>query len=346
MQNSTYAQNRKYTVSLSGSLLCLLSYATKTAKRPQSQSADDETNALDPIEHTPKRSKITNFSYNSRRRLVKYTREIPKDRYKSFITLTYPTAPDPIETKSHLDRMLELLRRAASSLPSRHNSRALKPRATANTAARSNRVACRPQRPVAPLAPTAKKTKKQKAKAAPRSRAGFLRKPFSALWVMEYQERGVVHYHIWSSHYIDKAELQRLWNQIIDAPAETPSTRVDGWKAYTKTGLSSYVAKYARKEAQKTLPEELAKTGAGRWWGKVGDVSTPFAIKKTISRDDYHRLRKICKTKGYKALPIDYCDLYVMPESDIIVKLKLIQEMEANDDIGKTNLSGKSDALL
>jgi hypothetical protein len=345
MQNITYARERKYTVSLSGSLLCLLSYATKTAKRPQVQSANDAPDPIEHTPHTPKRSKITDFSSASRRRLVKYTREIPKDRYKSFITLTYPTAPDPIETKSHLDRMLELLRRAASSLPSRHNSLALSPTAASEASARSNRVACRPQRPVAPLAPIAKKSKKKKAKAAPRSRAGFLRKPFSALWVMEYQERGVVHYHIWSSHYIDKAELQRLWNQIISAPAETPSTRVDGWKAYTKTGLSSYVAKYARKEAQKTLPEELAKSGAGRWWGKVGDVSTPYAIKKTISRDDFHRIRKICKTKGYKALPIEYCDLYVMPESDIIVKLKLIQEMGGSNDT-ETDISGKGNALL
>ncbi|MEI6065021.1 MAG: thermonuclease family protein, partial [Pseudanabaena sp. ELA748] len=328
MNPNTHYAPRQYTANLSGTLLSLSMFdpdAQKPRTTPTKSTESTESTA------PKKRQIITKFTDSSRRRLVKYCREIPKERYKVLVTLTYPTAPNPIESKQHLDRMLELLRSAAAPLPSRPNAPPSVSKQSADLTGGLNGGACRPRAAACSNELEAKSKSKAKAK---RTRSRATVRPFSALWIMEYQERGVVHYHIWSSHWFPKAELQRLWNQIINTPQSTPSTRIDGWKAHSKSGLASYVSKYARKESQKVLPPELAETGAGRWWGKIGDTSTPHAIKKRITELDFKELLTLAKSKQWREIPFEYCHLYVVPENDRMSLFTRIQVM-ANTKINQ-----------
>ena len=329
----THYTARQYTASLSGNLLSLSTY-DKRDERDYDKRDERDTNTPNTQK---KRQIITKFTESSRRRLVKYCREIPKNRFKNLITLTYPTAPNPILSKQHLDRMIELLRRnAADTLSPRPNAHALENTGTSKTPACLNGGAVLQCAAASAAANIAGEKSGEKEKAQKAKRTRLRATAFSALWIMEYQKRGVVHYHIWSTHWFPKAELMRLWNQIIDAPPNTPSTRVDSWKAYTKSGLASYVSKYARKEAQKELPPELLETGAGRWWGKSGDTSTPLAIKKRINEQDFDCLINLAKEKAkenvWREITFDYANLYVVCESDRIALFQLIEQMGSHED--------------
>ena len=252
----------KYCASMNGNLICFSQY-DPNKPRPEQQ----------------KRGKVTLFSQKARASLLKYTRGIPKDRYKVFTTLTYKDAP--VDAKDDLDRMLKEFEKSA------------------------------------------KESKNKKL--------------FSALWCMEYQERGVVHFHIWHTHYIDKKELRKKWNRITKQDAANPSTDVRAWQANSHSGLSSYVSKYAAKQEQKELPEELKETGAGRWWGVRGDNSTPLQQKKRLSQADYEKLRdEIALERRYKKINIDYVNLFVVPDKDIDYIFQLLhklQAIEATEDI-------------
>lgn len=251
--NAIPAKPIKYCVSMNGNLICL-----------------SQHNPNKPREATAKRGKVTKFSDKSRANLLKYTRGIPKDRYKVFTTLTYKNAPT--DAKNHLDRILKELESAAKE----------------------------------------SKNKKE----------------FSALWCMEYQERGVIHFHVWSTHYIDKKELRKKWNRITKQDAANPSTDVRAWQAKSQSGLSSYVSKYAAKQEQKELPEELKETGAGRWWGVRGDDSTPLKIKKRVTQNDYEKIQQeIVHERLYKKINIEYVNLFVVPDKDIDYIFKLVEEL-------------------
>ena len=202
--------------SLSGNVLTLYekenAQADKSGNVQHVKAADksenaqaDKSDSIKVIEKTPKRNKVSVFSLDSQRRLLKFSREIPKDRYKTFLTLTYPATINPKESKEHLNQMLEFMRREAES------------------------------------------------------------DDFGALWVVEYQQRGVLHYHVWSTHYINKDKLQAVWNRLIKAPSDTPSTNVKSWRAYSRNGLGVYASKcVGNKSGQKNAPE---CESVGRWWG-------------------------------------------------------------------------------
>lgn len=264
----------KYTASLSGNVFSLSTYTVEKEKTPPPFRAltEDEIERhhqelADKIKATkPKRKKITAFSDASRRRLVKYTREVPKSRFTGLITLTYPDTPDVQVSKEDVNQFLEYMRRYANSLT------------------------------------------------------------FSALWIMEFQDRGTVHYHVWTNSWIPKGKITKAWNRIIGAMPDTPSTNVKAWKAFSKSGLSSYVAKYAKKQAQKELPEEL--DGAGRWWGKVGDVSTPNAVKTEVTREQYDEIKTDALNRGWKEIESEWCRVFIVDECDRYALLERLAKIK------------------
>jgi hypothetical protein len=324
---------RKYRATLSGSVLTLSNYLPK---KPQN---DDKKSVLTaetaPAKEPTKRGKVTGFSIASKRRLVKYSREIPKDRFKSFITLTYPIAPDPLEAKAHLDRIIQEIRRLIAPLDAPR--RPVSPRQTRGggeqiakmQAARAARTV--PRRPVPPRRFSEKYEReaksKQKKKSNPRKRGNKKPTELSILWVMEFQERGAIHFHLWCSHFVGKNRLRLLWNRIIKAPIETPSTDVRAWRAYSKSGLSCYVAKYANKQMQKTLPPELAEQGAGRWWGIIGDVSRPLFVTTEITAEDCEEFNKRAAELNYKHIQNEWVRLYVVPENERDTLQKLLESI-------------------
>jgi hypothetical protein len=88
------------------------------------------------------------------------------------------------------------------------------------------------------------------------------------LWVQEFQERGVVHYHVLCERPITEERARVVWCRAIGVLHDVASME-HGVKVETvasATGARSYVGRYFGKERQKQLPEGVAQ--AGRWWGR------------------------------------------------------------------------------
>ena len=113
---------------------------------------------------------------------------------------------------------------------------------------------------------------------------------WSLLWFMEWTSRGVVHFHFFTTHRIDKDWLGPTWASCV-SPAECPielmakvSTRIEGVRK-GRQGLEAYAAKYASKIEQKKPPADW--NWVGRLWGVWGDRET---VEATITAEA-HLLR-------------------------------------------------------
>jgi hypothetical protein len=88
------------------------------------------------------------------------------------------------------------------------------------------------------------------------------------LWVREFQERGVVHYHVLAEKELAEARASEAWarasGQFADEAVLRHGVKVDGIKS--QSGARRYLGQYIGKEKQKELPAGV--DGAGRWWGR------------------------------------------------------------------------------
>ena len=110
------------------------------------------------------------------------------------------------------------------------------------------------------------------------------------LWILEFQTRGVPHFHVWLTEpYSEKLWkcLGAAWNRIAEPGSEKhlwwhTEARVDpatgklqrSYMAWEMKG-AGYLRKYMSKKAQKAVPEGFKP---GRFWGSTRDL-VPDAIK-------------------------------------------------------------------
>jgi len=96
-------------------------------------------------------------------------------------------------------------------------------------------------------------------------------KPYSVCWFMEFQNRGSVHFHMFTTFPVQKEWLSFNWYDVCGSEDERhlrAGTRVE-WIRSGRHGISAYAAKYAAKQDQKVIPIEYG--WAGRFWGVAGD---------------------------------------------------------------------------
>lgn len=88
------------------------------------------------------------------------------------------------------------------------------------------------------------------------------------LWVQEFQERGVVHYHVLCEKPVTEQRVRIVWCRATDALDDEAALRyaVKVERIANPVGARSYVGRYMGKQRQKSLPAGV--TGAGRWWGR------------------------------------------------------------------------------
>jgi len=115
----------------------------------------------------------------------------------------------------------------------------------------------------------------------------------AAVWRLEYQRRGTVHFHllIWNMPFWAQKALQRVWTECT---GENRSI-VDIRAVKSHKHLICYVSKYIAKDDDHTSATSL-DVGAylhddlldlpGRFWGVWGKEHLPYARKETIYVND------------------------------------------------------------
>ena len=101
---------------------------------------------------------------------------------------------------------------------------------------------------------------------------------YSSFWFLEFQERGSIHFHIFSTHRFPKELIANWWYEIVGSDDERhrrAGTRIEKIKA-GKHGICAYASKYAAKQCQKSVPESFGFVG--RFWGVSGRRDTMSAV--------------------------------------------------------------------
>lgn len=100
---------------------------------------------------------------------------------------------------------------------------------------------------------------------------------YSTFWFFEFQERGAVHFHLFTTHFFPKEWIAKSWYEIVGSEDERhlhAGTRIESIRS-GKRGISAYASKYAAKQTQKVVPEDFGWTG--RFWGVSGYRATVAA---------------------------------------------------------------------
>lgn len=94
---------------------------------------------------------------------------------------------------------------------------------------------------------------------------------WSALWFMEFQRSGRIHFHLFTTHRYAKEWVSRTWYRIVGSDEVRHLRAGTNIKSLWggRDGARKYAAKYTYKIEQKRPPEGFGWTG--RYWGVYGD---------------------------------------------------------------------------
>lgn len=119
-------------------------------------------------------------------------------------------------------------------------------------------------------------------------RRRYGRRPYA--WFLEFQDRGAPHFHMLTDiegFEIDREWLARTWARIVDGGEKCyrVHSHVKQWSVIRKEdGAVRYVAKYAKKQKQKIVPDGFESVGA--FWGTSHDVKAePVAEVEMTARE-------------------------------------------------------------
>ena len=114
---------------------------------------------------------------------------------------------------------------------------------------------------------------------------------WSAIWRLEWQKRGVIHYHvmIWGIRFIPKSTVKRMWHEVTQETSEEHA----GQGAFIEFLRSTrqamvYVSKYLCKTSSDDQMPEV-----GRYWGIMRKQNLPWATRWTRIDMDYSSARKL-----------------------------------------------------
>lgn len=158
----------------------------------------------------------------------------------------------------------------------------------------------------------------------------------SIFWFMEFQERGSIHFHLFTTDYYPKNWLANAWYEICgteDIRHLRAGTRIESIRS-GKRGMSAYASKYAAKQKQKIVPEDFGWTG--RFWGVCGRRHTCSADTIIVANDINSRavMRKIRTLQN------------LLESSVLAGQISNKSKITGMDDLGITILYVKEDYLI
>lgn len=134
------------------------------------------------------------------------------------------------------------------------------------------------------------------------------------LWIMEFQRRGQVHYHVWVGRNLSDTtdpvleqrqrrffpwrRLMMAWLRIIgedkNRQAQAVALHPMSYQQWEVRVGNNYAAKYADKRRQKGLPVGVGSMG--RWWGRSRGLTEPsYSVHVPESTESVQIRRQIQK---------------------------------------------------
>lgn len=113
-------------------------------------------------------------------------------------------------------------------------------------------------------------------------------------WKLEFQRRGVPHYHLLvvKPKGFDLLECHRMWNEVVGGDSEhlIRGCHVVEWEGDSPAGYVAGYGSAASKEYQHQVPEGW---WSGRWWGVWG--LKPEWQEIGISERQFYRVRRVMR---------------------------------------------------
>ena len=128
------------------------------------------------------------------------------------------------------------------------------------------------------------------------------------IWVLEFQERGAPHYHIFVDRYISKEDIALRWYKIVGSGDEkhlVAGTRVEAIK--NKGLVFHYISSYISKLSQKQVPDDFQDVG--RFWGASRGIlvfreiyisTGPYTELSSYTRKYRRWYSSKCRSWGFK----------------------------------------------
>lgn len=93
------------------------------------------------------------------------------------------------------------------------------------------------------------------------------------IWIQEFQERGVVHYHVICEGEVEETRAAVAWcratDELDDSDALRHAVKIESIRG--ERAARHYLSRYLGKARQKLLPPGVE--AAGRWWGRSRSVT-------------------------------------------------------------------------
>jgi transposase len=122
--------------------------------------------------------------------------------------------------------------------------------------------------------------------------------PWFALWKMEFQQRGTVHYHIVLNvqNTVPISEMRTFvsnaWSEIVQDPQlAITGTRVDEISLESVRQVIFYLVGHATTHRKDYQNSALRADWVGRWFGVWNPPEVP-AVEVTITESELHRLKR------------------------------------------------------
>jgi len=115
----------------------------------------------------------------------------------------------------------------------------------------------------------------------------------SALWRLERQERGAIHFHLilFNLPYIPQKGLQSVWEQCTGEARSIIHIKLLNSNRAVFNYVSKYVAKPEEVLGSPSLDELTYQHASGRHWGYINKKALPFAVKWSFHVADDDAIR-------------------------------------------------------
>jgi hypothetical protein len=176
---------------------------------------------------------------------------------------------------------------------------------------------------------------------------GLLGTEYDYVWKLEYQARGVIHYHITTNKFIDLVDIKRYWNKIIEREGlmneyiskhgSSQPNSTDVHAVYKVKNFAAYLIKYCTKKTKKEREAESDSDSSNKVnRGKIFGCSESLKVANyptiPLTYEVEERLHHVINKRLARAVYKEYCTFIYF---DKVSSKSILNESAAKDVINQ-----------